>query len=150
MAKPLRASGVGTERIGDTRGQDTVVVVRTDQTGANGRNYSTDKAMTLDGANGQAVYVPEIVGALSDGAHHGGGLNGQDAYSGRIFAPNRVRRLTPTECERVMGFPDDWTRYAADGREISDSARYRMLGNACPPMFANMIAWRMRYALETG
>ncbi len=29
---------------------------------------------------------PEVVGALSDGAHNGGGLNGQDAYSGRIFA----------------------------------------------------------------
>ena len=30
--------------------------------------------------------VPEIVGTLSDGAHMGGGLNGQDAYTGRIFA----------------------------------------------------------------
>jgi site-specific DNA-cytosine methylase len=29
---------------------------------------------------------PETVGTLSDGAHNGGGLNGQDAYSGRIFA----------------------------------------------------------------
>lgn len=34
--------------------------------------------------------IPEVVGALADGAHNGGGLNGQDAYSGRIFA---VRRL---------------------------------------------------------
>ncbi|CAB4187332.1 Dcm Site-specific DNA methylase [uncultured Caudovirales phage] len=30
--------------------------------------------------------IPEVVGTLSDGAHMGGGLNGQDAYSGRIFA----------------------------------------------------------------
>jgi DNA (cytosine-5)-methyltransferase 1 len=29
--------------------------------------------------------IPEIVGTLSDGAHNGGGLNGQDAYSGRII-----------------------------------------------------------------
>lgn len=41
-----------------------------------------------------------------------------------------VRRLTPRECERLQGFPDDWTRYGHDGREMSDSARYRMLGNA--------------------
>ena len=41
-----------------------------------------------------------------------------------------VRRLTPRECERLQGFPDDWTRYDASGKEISDSARYRMLGNA--------------------
>jgi DNA (cytosine-5)-methyltransferase 1 len=37
-----------------------------------------------------------------------------------------VRRLTPTEAERLQGFPDGWT--AIDG--MSDSARYRMLGNA--------------------
>ena len=35
-----------------------------------------------------------------------------------------VRRLTPTECERLQGFPDGWTA----GQ--SDSARYRQLGNA--------------------
>jgi len=40
-----------------------------------------------------------------------------------------VRRLTPTECERLQGFPDGWT----DGQ--SDSARYRQLGNAvCVPV----------------
>ena len=36
----------------------------------------------------------------------------------------RIRRLTPTECERLQGFPDGWT----DG--ISDSQRYKVLGNA--------------------
>ncbi len=38
-----------------------------------------------------------------------------------------VRRLTPLECERLMGFPDNWTT------GHSDSARYRMLGNAVVP-----------------
>jgi site-specific DNA-cytosine methylase len=41
-----------------------------------------------------------------------------------------IRRLTPTECERAMAFPDDWTRYGHDGKEMSDSARYRMCGNS--------------------
>ena len=36
----------------------------------------------------------------------------------------RLRRLTPTECERHQGFPDGWTR------GISDSQRYKCLGNA--------------------
>ena len=41
-----------------------------------------------------------------------------------------VRRLTPTECERLQGFPDGWT----DNGQ-SDSARYRQLGNAvCVPV----------------
>lgn len=35
---------------------------------------------------GMGVCAPRVVGALSNGAHNGGGLNGQDAYSGRIFA----------------------------------------------------------------
>lgn len=40
-----------------------------------------------------------------------------------------VRRLTPRECERLMGWPDDWTRWTADGTEVADSHRYRMCGN---------------------
>ena len=35
-----------------------------------------------------------------------------------------VRRLTPVECERLQGFPDDWTA------EQSDSQRYKQMGNA--------------------
>lgn len=43
----------------------------------------------------------------------------------------KVRRLTPTECERLQGFPDGWT----DIEGASDTARYRALGNsiAIPP-----------------
>lgn len=43
-----------------------------------------------------------------------------------------VRRLTPTECERLQGFPDGWT----NGQ--SDSARYRQLGNA---VCVNVAEW---------
>jgi DNA (cytosine-5)-methyltransferase 1 len=41
----------------------------------------------------------------------------------------RVRRLTPVECERLMGWPDDHTRYDDKGNELSDTARYKMCGN---------------------
>lgn len=40
----------------------------------------------------------------------------------------QIRRLTPRECERLMSWPDDWTRYGSEG-EISDSQRYKMCGN---------------------
>ena len=40
-----------------------------------------------------------------------------------------VRRLTPVECERLMGWPDNHTLYRADGKINSDSARYKMCGN---------------------
>jgi DNA (cytosine-5)-methyltransferase 1 len=49
-----------------------------------------------------------------------------------------VRRLTPLECERLMGWPDEWTRYTSDGQEISDSHRYRMCGNG---IIATMAEW---------
>ena len=44
--------------------------------------------------------------------------------TGGILKDMRVRRLTPTECERLQGFPDGWTD------RISDTQRYKCLGNA--------------------
>lgn len=41
-----------------------------------------------------------------------------------------VRRLTPLECERLMGFPDGWTDVPRKGKPASDSARYKALGNS--------------------
>ena len=46
----------------------------------------------------------------------------------------RIRRLTPTECERLQGFPDGWTSEGIDSKgnvvKISDTQRYKTLGNA--------------------
>jgi DNA (cytosine-5)-methyltransferase 1 len=56
-----------------------------------------------------------------------------------------VRRLTPLECARLQGFPDDWL----NGLELSDSAKYRMLGNAvCVPV-AEWIGRRILEAMST-
>jgi len=44
----------------------------------------------------------------------------------------RVRRLTPLECERLQSFPDGWTE------GVSDSARYRTIGNA---VTVSVIEW---------
>lgn len=41
-----------------------------------------------------------------------------------------IRRLTPVEGERLQGYPDDWTKYGADGNIIADTARYRAIGNS--------------------
>jgi len=42
----------------------------------------------------------------------------------------RIRRLTPKECERLQGFPDNYTKYGVNNELISDTQRYRMCGNA--------------------
>jgi DNA (cytosine-5)-methyltransferase 1 len=51
-------------------------------------------------------------------------------YRGKFMSACAVRRLTPLECERLQGFPDGWTEYGHDGKKISDSARYKGLGNS--------------------
>jgi DNA (cytosine-5)-methyltransferase 1 len=62
---------------------------------------------------------------------------------GNAVAQNGVRRLTPRECERLMGWPDDHTRWTADGREIADSHRYRMAGNGVVATCAEWIGHRL-------
>lgn len=59
-----------------------------------------------------------------------------------------VRRLMPIECERLQGFPDNWTALGHDGKAMSDSARYRMLGNAVVPQVSEYIARRILAARE--
>ncbi|NQY73553.1 MAG: DNA (cytosine-5-)-methyltransferase [Candidatus Margulisbacteria bacterium] len=51
----------------------------------------------------------------------GGGLG---TRTGLYLIDNKIRRLTPVECERLQGFPDNWTQ------GICDTERYRCLGNA--------------------
>ncbi|WP_080422426.1 DNA cytosine methyltransferase [Burkholderia ubonensis] len=41
-----------------------------------------------------------------------------------------VRRLTPRECERLQGFPDDYTRIEVRGKPAADGPRYKALGNS--------------------
>lgn len=57
-------------------------------------------------------------------------INHKDHTYQFMINKSGVRRLTPRECERLQGFEDDWTRWDEQGNEISDSKRYRMLGNA--------------------
>jgi len=57
---------------------------------------------------------------------------GVNTQSGIEYINSGYRTLTPTECERLQGFPDDWT----DG--IPDKQRYKTLGNA---VTVNVIEW---------
>ena len=50
-----------------------------------------------------------------------------------------VRRLTPLECERLMGWPDDHTRHKADGTEQADTHRYKQCGNGVASPVAQWI-----------
>ena len=51
-----------------------------------------------------------------------------------------VRRLTPLECERLMGWPDNHTLTKADGTEQADTHRYKQCGNGVASPVAQWIA----------
>ena len=65
-----------------------------------------------------------VAGDFSTGENVAQTVRGAHGQPGCVTAGLAVRRLTPTECERLMGLPDGWT----SGQ--SDSARYRQLGNS--------------------
>ncbi len=69
--------------------------------------------------------TPEISGTLQ-AKNQGYSLN----YQNPVRMGYKVRRLTPVECERLQGYPDGWTEYGHDGKPISDTKRYQMLGNS--------------------
>jgi DNA (cytosine-5)-methyltransferase 1 len=66
-----------------------------------------------------------------------GGSSRQSLISVQRHAETIVRRLTPTECERLQGYPDGWT----EGQP--DSARYRQLGNSVAVPCVEWIARRL-------
>lgn len=68
--------------------------------------------------------------AVIEGAFSKHDQSNPDNTNGWQTHPNdyRIRRLTPTECERLQGFPDGWTAEGTEG--VSDTQRYKCLGNA--------------------
>ena len=64
------------------------------------------------------------------------GLANQSGGIGAIL--NGIRRLTPLECERLQGFPDQYTSIPYRGKPAADAPRYRALGNS---MAVNVMAW---------
>lgn len=87
-----------------------------------------DPAYTIDTVSHQAVVMRDREGKAGGGK---GPLVSDKAFTlatsnfHTVFpSPTQVRRLTPTECERLQGFPDGWTEGQAD------SNRYKQMGNA--------------------
>lgn len=92
--------------------------------------------------------MPIIAVALCEGAHgvtemdvttsvqRSGGKLGQGMQGVRIAT--EVRRLTPRECERLQGFPDDYTLIPYRGKPAADGNRYKALGNS---MAVNVMRW---------
>lgn len=158
------------------------ICMTTANTKANGSNVSEDGvAYTLDRANSNAVCVQKIAGTLTArhdsspcidrgsnvvcmadnnaavdedmrGSIKVGGSEPLCAMRGEPPRRYVVRRLTPTECERLQGFPDGWTAVPYRGRpaeECPDGPRYRALGNSMAVPVMRWIGRRIETADAT-
>ncbi|CAK1314705.1 C-5 cytosine-specific DNA methylase [Burkholderia pseudomallei] len=71
--------------------------------------------------------------------------NGRSAYGDVIW---RVRRLMPIECERLQGFPDQYTLVPYRGKSAADAPRYRAIGNSMAVPCVRWIGERLLRALN--
>ena len=106
---------------------------RSDEAGANGKGINENISFTLNTIDRHAVVFPMSgfgnYGKEADVASTIKSRDYKDATD-LVSVDFAVRRLTPTECERLQGFPDGWTAFGHDNKPISDSARYKALGNS--------------------
>lgn len=92
----------------------------------------------------------------SSGGPVGSNISEECAYSLRagrtqnVATPMQVRRLTPTECERLQGFPDGYTAIPWRGKpadQCPDGPRYKTLGNSMAVPVIRWIGQRIELAL---
>jgi len=99
-------------------------------------------AATLDTRGTQGV--AHLAATLTSGGHpnsNAPGRRNEDDVN-LVGEQMSVRRLTPTECERLMGWPDEWT--APEGVKAPDSKRYAACGDGIVAPVAFWIADRIR------
>ena len=129
-------------------GQPHVVTMATGQANA---EVLADIAPTLNCNHEQPLLVhPQIAGTLcasGAGLSRPAGMGSETDFCITRYADLIVRRLTPLECERLQGFPDFWTEQG-DGRAISDTSRYQMLGNSIAVPCVAYIMQGIYHALE--
>ncbi len=86
------------------------------------------------------VRTMHVAGALSKES----GMK-QQTYVNQSMA---VRRLTPRECERLQGFPDDWTAITYRCKPAADGPRYKALGNSMAVPVMRWLGERIEMAEE--
>ena len=114
--------------------QQTYVAYRTSgNCGAWETGDTVDALTTFTDPNSHVVSVADTLGV---------GANQTTGFQSEVVANDMaVRRLTPRECERLQGFPDDYTLIPYRGKDAADcpdGPRYKALGNS---MAVNVMRW---------
>jgi DNA (cytosine-5)-methyltransferase 1 len=156
MAHSLRADGFDASEEGTGRGVPLVPIDM--RQASRGERLTNNRSRGSGGAPGHGVgndgdpafTVTDRVQAVAF-AHQAGGNNSASGAFMVECSPTlpkcqtmalqqamAVRRLTPRECERLQGFPDDYTLVPYRGKPAADGPRYRALGNS---MAVPCMAW---------
>lgn len=119
---------------GDVR---TTIIIFSHTQGLDAQPSETVSPTLRAGGAGMAVAYDEFNDSIGD-THHT--LRAGTKQSTGVIMESNVRRLTPVECERLQGFPDDWT----EGQ--SDSVRYKQMGNA---VAVPVVEWLIQNIVDT-
>lgn len=81
------------------------------------------------------------------------GLNTFDIEENKCFVEKwqdalTIRKLTPLECERLQGLPDNWTNIEFKGKPASDAKRYKAIGNGMAQPCADFVMQRVVAAIR--
>lgn len=146
----LRADGFDASEDGTGRGGGAIAFhanAQADQLPSASRDTSVSDALTCSQSaavafqqntrdevrlmNGDGAIAGALAGALAASP----GTKQQKYVTATAM---QVRRLTPTECERLQGFPDGYTAITYRGKLAADGPRYKALGNS---MAVPVMAW---------
>lgn len=115
-----------------------------DQAFALGRNHGQENALLAFSCKDHGADAGEVSPTLR--AKGGDAAGGSEA----LISSSAVRRLTPTECERLQGFPDGWTLIPWRGKpaeECPDGPRYKAIGNSWAVPVARWVGQRVQSAI---
>ena len=119
--------------------------------GGKGPLLSAERERPLGTGNDQVLFTRQSISeyaekGISSTVARREYKSASDIIAGNASAP---RRLTPVECERLMGWPDGWTDVPDEkGKPAADTARYKACGNGVASPVAAWIGFRLRAALE--
>ena len=129
------------------------ITARYSKMGSNDTYIIPKVAATLTGGGHSGGLHSDItvIRQLKRGKNKGADLKISPTISSNAFQENNllngVRRLTEIECERLQGFPDNWTQYGDYNgkiRCISKTQRYKLIGNAVTVDIVELIAKRLK------
>lgn len=151
VAHSLRAEGFDASEDGTGRGTPIVPVGFAWQAGggktASGA-FAENLSPTLPKNQTMAVAFADCFNGTLTGdvaATMGTRGSSQNSSGPTLLSSMAVRRLTPRECERLQGFPDDYTLIHVRSKPAADGPRYKALGNS---MAVPVMAWIGRRIAE--